>query len=134
MLAACGLVRAGDALPLVDMSGETNRHVIVAAGTEDVYQGHPTTVMTADGRIIAVWCTPHVGWNYDPDKAQHPFRRQLRDICAEERVAFFDINAPWRQHILDSGKDVGYYHRDRIHSNARGQVILGKLIEKWFSR
>ena len=51
LLAACGLVRAGDALPLVDLSGETNRHVIVAAGTEKVYQGHPTTVMTADGRI-----------------------------------------------------------------------------------
>jgi len=74
----------------------------------------------------------NVGWNYDPDKAQHPFRRQLRDMCAEEKVAFFDINAPWRQYILDSGKDVGYYHRDSVHSNVRGQVVVGKLIEKWF--
>lgn len=62
LLATCWLVRASDTLPLVDLSGETNRHVIVAAGTEKVYQGHPTTVMTADGRIIAVWCTPHGGW------------------------------------------------------------------------
>ena len=53
---------ANGSLPLVDLSGETNRHVIVAAGTERQYQGHPTTVMTADGRIIAVWCTPHGGW------------------------------------------------------------------------
>ena len=92
-----------------------------------------TPVFGEEGSLgpFGIW---NVGWNYDPDKAQHPFRRQLRDMCAEERVAFFDINAPWRQHILDSGKDVGYYHRDRIHSNARGQVILGKLIEKWFSR
>lgn len=45
---------AADELPVVDLSGETNRHVIVAAGTEKVYQGHPTTVMTADGRVIAV--------------------------------------------------------------------------------
>jgi len=30
-------------LPLVDISGETDRHVIIAAGTESVYQGHPTT-------------------------------------------------------------------------------------------
>ena len=61
----CGCFLAfaeGDAMPLVDLSGETNRHVIVAAGTEKVYQGHPTTAMTADGRIIAVWCTPHGGW------------------------------------------------------------------------
>ena len=62
LFAACGSVRAGDKLPVVDLSGETNRHAIVAAGTEDVYQGHPTTAMTSDGRIIAVWCTPHGGW------------------------------------------------------------------------
>ena len=74
----------------------------------------------------------NIGWDYDPDKAEHPFRRQLRDMCAEEKVAFFDINAPWRQYILDSGMDVGYYHRDNVHSNVRGQVIVGKLIEKWF--
>ena len=53
---------ANDSLPLVDISGETNRHVVIAAGTEKQYQGHPTTVMTADGRVIAVWCTPHGGW------------------------------------------------------------------------
>ena len=53
---------ASGTLPLVDLSGETNRHVVVASGTEKVYQGHPTTVTTGDGRIIAVWCTPHGGW------------------------------------------------------------------------
>ena len=53
---------AAGGLPLVDLSAETNRHVIVAAGTEKDYQGHPTTTMTADGRVIAVWCTPHGGW------------------------------------------------------------------------
>jgi hypothetical protein len=46
----------------VDLSGDTGRHIVIAAGTEKVYQGHPTTVMTGDGRIIAVWCTPHGGW------------------------------------------------------------------------
>ena len=39
LLVACGLVRAGDALPLVDLSGETNRHVIVAAGETEVDPG-----------------------------------------------------------------------------------------------
>ena len=45
---------ANDSLPLVDISGETNRHVVIAAGTEKQYQGHPTTVMTADGWHAAV--------------------------------------------------------------------------------
>jgi hypothetical protein len=55
-------VHAADKLPLVDLSGETSRHIVIAAGTEKDYQGHPTTAMTADGRVIAVWCTPHGGW------------------------------------------------------------------------
>lgn len=49
------------AFPVVDLSGQTDRQTVVASGTETCYQGHPTTVATTDGRIIAVWCTPHGG-------------------------------------------------------------------------
>ncbi|MGI6495358.1 MAG: sialidase family protein [Kiritimatiellia bacterium] len=48
--------------PTLDWSGRTGWQHVVAAGTESVYQGHPTTVQTADGRVIAVWCTPHGGF------------------------------------------------------------------------
>ena len=53
---------AENELPLVDISAETNRHVIIAAGTETVYQGHPTTVLMPDGKtIFAVWSVGHGG-------------------------------------------------------------------------
>ena len=53
---------ATDDLPVVDISGETNRHVIVAAGTESVYQGHPTTLLAPDGKtIFCVWTINHGG-------------------------------------------------------------------------
>jgi len=49
-------------LPLVDIATETERHVIVAAGTEDIYQGHPTTLLMPDGKtIFAVWSVNHGG-------------------------------------------------------------------------
>lgn len=49
-------------LPLVDLSGQKQLHVIVAAGTEQVYQGHPTTVLMADGTtIFCVWSLNHGG-------------------------------------------------------------------------
>jgi hypothetical protein len=49
-------------LPLVDLSGDTQRQVVIAAGTEDVYQGHPTTVLMPDGRtLFAVWSIGHGG-------------------------------------------------------------------------
>lgn len=53
---------AGEHLPLVDLSGETDRHVVIAAGTSEVYQGHPTTVLMPDGKtILCVWTIGHGG-------------------------------------------------------------------------
>ena len=51
----------GKSFPVKDLSADKSGDVVIAAGTERDYQGHPTTVQTADGRVIAVWCTPHGG-------------------------------------------------------------------------
>ncbi|MDF1656887.1 MAG: sialidase family protein [Verrucomicrobiales bacterium] len=52
----------GPDLPFVDLSGDTKRHTIIAAGTEDVYQGHPTTLLMPDEKtIFTVWCIDHGG-------------------------------------------------------------------------
>ncbi len=49
-------------LPVVDLSGETERQVVIAEGTAELYQGHPTTVLMPDGKtIFAVWCINHGG-------------------------------------------------------------------------
>jgi hypothetical protein len=51
-----------DRLPVVDISGETSRHVVIAVGTETIYQGHPTTLLMPDGKtMFAVWCIGHGG-------------------------------------------------------------------------
>lgn len=49
-------------IPTVDISAETSRHVIIAQGTEDIYQGHPTTLLMPDGKtIFCVWTYDHGG-------------------------------------------------------------------------
>lgn len=49
-------------LPVVDISGDTARHVVIAAGTEEVYQGHPTTLLLPDGKtMFCVWSINHGG-------------------------------------------------------------------------
>ena len=49
-------------LPVVDISCETERHVIIAQGTEEVYQGHPTTVLMPDGKtMFCTWSIDHGG-------------------------------------------------------------------------
>lgn len=52
----------GPDLPMLDISADTARHVIVAQGTPEVYQGHPTTVVLPDGQtVFCVWCINHGG-------------------------------------------------------------------------
>ncbi|MCX6873527.1 MAG: sialidase family protein [Verrucomicrobia bacterium] len=49
-------------LPVVDISQETNRQVVIAAGTETIYQGHPTTLLLSDGKTMFwVWTIGHGG-------------------------------------------------------------------------
>ncbi len=48
--------------PCCDLSKDTVRHVIIGAGTPEIYQGHATTVLLADGKtMFAVWTTGHGG-------------------------------------------------------------------------
>lgn len=57
-----GKAQERQVLPIIDISGETNRHIVIAAGTEDVYQGHPTTVLLEDGKtMFCVWSIGHGG-------------------------------------------------------------------------
>ena len=70
----CALVAVGIALhaaestpsptliPVVDLSGDAARQVVIAAGTEKVYQGHPTTLLLPDGKtMFCVWTYNHGG-------------------------------------------------------------------------
>ena len=51
-----------DAIKWIDLSSDTERHVIVAEGTADTYQGHVTTTLLADGRtMFAFWNLGHGG-------------------------------------------------------------------------
>jgi len=49
-------------LPLIDISQETYRHIVIAEGTEDIYQGHPTTLLMPDKQTMyCVWSVGHGG-------------------------------------------------------------------------
>jgi hypothetical protein len=50
------------AIPTLDISKETQRHVVVEWGTPDVYQGHVDTLLMPDGKTMwAVWTQGHAG-------------------------------------------------------------------------
>lgn len=48
--------------PVIDLSQDSARHVIISQGTEKVYQGHPTTLLMPDGKtMFCVWTHGHGG-------------------------------------------------------------------------
>jgi hypothetical protein len=51
-----------DSIRWLDISGEKDRHVMIAEGTPTLYNGHPTTVMLDDNKtILCVWSKGHGG-------------------------------------------------------------------------
>lgn len=49
-------------IPTIDISQEKHRHVIIAEGTEEVYQGHVDTLLMPDGKtMFAAWSINHAG-------------------------------------------------------------------------
>lgn len=49
-------------LPCVDLSAERGRQIVIAKGTPDLYNGHPTTVMLDDNKsVFCVWTKGHGG-------------------------------------------------------------------------
>lgn len=49
-------------LPWADFSNRTDHQVVISAGTPELYNGHPTTVLMADGRtMFCTWSENHGG-------------------------------------------------------------------------
>lgn len=58
-----------DSIPTIDLSADTARQVVIARGTAETYQGHPTTVLLPDGR------TMYCAWTYNHGGPCGPLKR-----------------------------------------------------------
>ncbi|MEA3208145.1 MAG: hypothetical protein QOE70_1202 [Chthoniobacter sp.] len=82
LCAAAPFVRAASDLPVVDLSQDTSRRVVIAQGTETVYQGHATTLLLPDGKtIFCVWTLGH-GGTCGPMKRSDDGGRTWSDLLA----------------------------------------------------
>ena len=62
MAARWRVKRFHDELPVVDLTRDESRQTVIAMGTLKVYQGHPTTLLTPDGKTLyCVWTINHGG-------------------------------------------------------------------------
>ncbi len=125
-LAAAAVARAGDRPPVVDISGETERHVVIARGTRQVYQGHPTTLLMPDGKtMFCVWSRGHGGpagpmarsgdagltWTRVDDSLPEGFRRhrncpsiyRMTDPGGAERIWVFSARPGMPRIVSEDG-------------------------------
>lgn len=58
-------------MPIVDISSQKERQIIIASGTEDIYNGHPTTVLMSDS--LTLFCT----WSYNHGGPTGPMAKSL---------------------------------------------------------
>jgi hypothetical protein len=72
-------------LPVVDLSEDTQRQVVIAEGTLQVYQGHPTTLLLPDGTILATTYIKY--WNDDRKHSVVCTRFRLQETDARRRAA-----------------------------------------------
>jgi lysophospholipase L1-like esterase len=68
------------------------------------------------------------------DTTTKNFRRDLQQVAAEEKCAFFDMTGPWWGYIESTGKTYGWFQGDRVHANARGCQIIARLLDLWFAQ
>ncbi len=71
-------------------------------------------------------------WQFDITDAKS-YRARLRDLADETKSAFLDMFAHWGKYVRDSGHEIGWFKRDIVHANARGEQILGQILARYLS-
>jgi hypothetical protein len=121
----------GPNLPWADFSGRTDHQVVIAAGTPDNYNGHPTTVLMEDGRtMVCTWSEGHggkaayIGFSHDGGLTWHhsaapkeweglincPSIYRLTDQAGKERLFVFatiDTGRTYRNMAYSVSEDGG---------------------------
>lgn len=67
-------------------------------------------------------------WAFDLPRDSKHYNRRLYELSKELKAGFVDMNAHWGLYVKESGRPVGWFHRDEIHANIKGEQILGHLL------
>lgn len=114
LLLPLSIARAGNPAyaPYLDLSNNTERHVIIAAGTTNVYQGHATTVLLADNTtLLAVWTSGH-GGRCGPAAMSHDAGKtwtRIDDRLPSEYATWKNCPAIYRMPAPDGKERLGIF-------------------------
>lgn len=94
-------------IPTIDISGEKKRHVIIAKGTKDTYQGHVDTVLLPDGKtMFATWAINHAGYLGPLSRSNDSGKTWSKLIKVPDNWYDVKVTTPTIHHLTDpSGKE-----------------------------
>jgi glyoxylase-like metal-dependent hydrolase (beta-lactamase superfamily II) len=73
-------------------------------------------------------------WQRISDPNHHSdYRRGLESLAREAGAGFLDMEAAWGRYIRRCGRDLGWFKRDPIHANERGEQIIGRILAAYLS-
>jgi hypothetical protein len=61
------------------------------------------------------------------------YRKGLELLARQTSTAFLDMELAWARYIRKSDKELDSFKRDPIHANERGEQILGRILESYFT-
>jgi len=62
------------------------------------------------------------------------YARQLAELADQFNAAYFDMQRAWGEYLRELDQPKAHYMRDRVHANARGEAVLGRIMEQYFMR
>lgn len=77
-------------IPTIDISAETDRHVVIAQGTDEIRQGHPSTLLMPDGK------TMFIAWTYGHGGPVGPLKKSTDGGLTWSD--FLNVPANWSQY------------------------------------
>ena len=93
---------------------------------------HPCDVLLMSGAFGRVNPYRDEEWSYEIPSGDND-RARLRSLAAAEKAGFLDMTAHWGRFIRESGRELGWFKRDEVHANARGEQILGRILAAYLA-
>jgi len=100
---------------------------------EKVRAGSKAEILLMTGAFGDVDPRDDKKWSFAIDPAGKDYRARLKRLAEEVKTAFIDMHDLWGKYVRNSGKDLGWFKRDPIHANEKGEQILGRLLEQHFA-
>ncbi len=72
-------------------------------------------------------------WQEKIDPGSDEYRARLQKLAVETGSAFLDLSAAWGRYLRADSHELTWFKRDEIHSNERGEQILGRVLDRYLA-